>query len=77
MFKKDGDSETLVKKLHEAGYESFYEQFQSRRGSTFYRVNLGRFKTFKQAQNYLAKHKNSALLQEFSDSFVRVSNFKK
>lgn len=67
------DANRIVQSLKQAGFESFYKkQVRSSTGQSFFTVCLGRFESYANAQETLAKFRKAAVARPFQDAFIRT-----
>ncbi|HRK61169.1 MAG TPA: SPOR domain-containing protein [Candidatus Omnitrophota bacterium] len=67
------DASRIIQNLNQAGFESFYKkQIRNSTGHSFFTVCLGRFESYTNAQEALAKFRKAAVARPFQDAFIRT-----
>jgi cell division septation protein DedD len=67
------DANRIIQSLKQAGFESFFKkQVRNSTGHSFFTVCLGRFESYTNAQETLAKFRKAAVARPFQDAFIRT-----
>jgi len=67
------DANRIIQNLNQAGFESFYKrEIRTSTGHSFFTVCLGRYESYTNAQEALAKFRKVAVARPFQDAFIRT-----